>query len=78
MIDFMKLMELVHIDGFRCEISTDAHCIKFVWRGYDHTAGAQVGISRVVSKMMLEHVNDPEDVLRCMVDCVRKGLEKMQ
>lgn len=78
MIDFMKLLELVHIDGFRCEISNDGDRVMFVWRGYDDVLGQTYGISRVVSKMMLEHVNDPEDVIRCMVDCARKGLEKMQ
>ncbi|QBQ76681.1 hypothetical protein PTXU04_00067 [Escherichia phage PTXU04] len=78
MIDFMKLLELVYIDGFRCEISSDGDRIMFVWRGYDDVLGQTYGISRVVSKMMLEHVNDPEGVIRCMVDCARKGLEKMQ
>lgn len=78
MIDFMKLLELVYIDGFRCEISTDAHCIKFVWRGYDHVAGAQVGISRIVSKVMLTQAMVPEDVIERMVDCARKSLEKTQ
>lgn len=78
MIDFMKLLELVYIDGFRCEISSDANNVKFVWRGYDHVAGAHVGISRVVSKMMLTQAIVPEDVIERMVDCARKGLEKMQ
>lgn len=78
MIDFMKLPELVHIDGFTCYISTDAHSIKFVWRGYDHVAGAQVGISRIVSKIMLTQAMVPEDVIERMVECARKGLEKMQ
>lgn len=78
MIDFMKLLEMVHIDGFRCEISTNAHSIKFVWRGYDDVLGQAYGISRIVSKIMLTQAMVPEDVIERMVDCARKGLEKMQ
>lgn len=78
MIDFMKLLELVHIDGFRCEISNDDDRIMFVWRGYDHVAGAHVGISRIVSKVLLTQAMVPEDVIERMVDCARKSLEKTQ
>lgn len=78
MIDFMKLLELVYIEDFTCEISSDAKNVKFVWRGYDYVAGAHVGISRMVSKVMLTQAMVPEDVIERMVDCARKGLEKMQ
>ena len=78
MIDFMKLLEMVHIDGFRCEISSDDDRVTFVWRGYDDVLGQTYGISRVVSKVMLTQAMVPEDVIEHLVDCARKGLEKMQ
>lgn len=78
MIDFIKLLELVYIDGFTCEISSNANSIKFVWRGYDDVSGQTYGISRVVSKLMLTHAIDPEDVIVCMVEGARKGLENIK
>lgn len=42
MIDFMKLLEMVHIDGFRCEISSDDDRVMFVWRGYDDVLGQTI------------------------------------
>ena len=78
MIDFMKLLEMVHIDGFRCEISSDDDRIMFVWRGPHPVTNQFIGFSRVVSKVMLNQAMVPEDVIKHLVDCARKGLEKMQ
>ena len=78
MIDFIRLLELVYIEGFRCEISSDNDRVMFVWRGTHPVTNQFIGFSRVVSKVMLTQAMVPEDVIEHLVDCARKGLEKTQ
>lgn len=78
MIDFMKLLELVQIDGFTCEISSDANSIKFTWRGWSEEVDQVIGYTTVISKIVLSHAVAPEDVIICAVTAARKGLEKMR
>lgn len=78
MIDFIRLLELVYIEGFDCYISSNDEAIKFVWRGPHPGTDQIIGFSRMVNKKMLTYANEPEDVINHMVECARAGLEKMQ
>ena len=77
MIDFIRLLELVYIEGFRCEISSDRENIKFVWRGPHPGTDQIIGFSRMVNKKMLAHAHEPEDVINHMVECARAGLDEL-
>ena len=78
MIDFIRLLEMVYIEGFKCEISSDQENIDFVWYGHHPETNQIIGFSRKVNKKMLTHAYEPEDVINSMVECARAGLEKMQ